>query len=133
MTTNPTSRRVLRAVALSGAAATLAVVALQAPATATYYANIWACGDPCGYAKTGNANEDMLYGCDSYSPDGLGVYGRFILNNGQVVDVADPDGAGGSCGFADHRPTPYWTSRLQGIRRDNVASAWVYTYGLGGN
>ena len=40
MTTNLTLRRVLRAVALSGAAATLAVVALQAPATATYYANI---------------------------------------------------------------------------------------------
>ncbi|WP_369244499.1 hypothetical protein [Streptomyces sp. R41] len=34
--------------------------------------------------------------CDR-DADGLGVYGRFKLNDGKIYDVADSDGAGGIC------------------------------------
>lgn len=136
MTTKSTIlRRTLKATALTGAMAVLAVVGLQTSASASYTRHLYipdAGSLAYGKAQTTTVNEDYFLGCDTYT-DGWGIYGRFILNTGTTVDVPDPDGNGGVCGSSDYRSTPYYATRLQCIRRDGLSSSWLYTDGLGGN
>ncbi|MCP2327017.1 hypothetical protein HDA40_005524 [Hamadaea flava] len=108
---------------MSGVVATLAMAGLQSPAFA--YGRMDISGG-LGHATTNNVN-DVLFGCDDKA-NGIGVYGRFIMQEGSLVDVPDPDGESGGCGVDDWRGTGYYAYKLQAVQRDGTASAWGYTY-----
>ncbi|WP_431968707.1 hypothetical protein [Actinacidiphila sp. bgisy160] len=64
------------------------------------------------------------YVCDR-DADGLGVYGRFKLNDGKIYDVADSDGAGGTCpGFT--APTGKYITAFEAVLRSDPprGSGW---------
>ncbi|MCP2327012.1 hypothetical protein HDA40_005519 [Hamadaea flava] len=122
MTTKGIVQRALRAAAVSGAAATLAVVTMQGPASAYAFASI-----PGGLGTAEAAVGNRYFTACDGKPNGIGVYGRFHTNNNADVDVADLDGHGGNCGELDYSDSPYYAVRIQAIQRDGTASAWSNT------
>jgi hypothetical protein len=60
-------------------------------------------------------------------PDGIGVYCRFKLSNGEIRDVSDSDGYGGANGKLDLTNTPYYIVSMQAVARNSSASAWTPT------
>ncbi|WP_431968709.1 hypothetical protein [Actinacidiphila sp. bgisy160] len=105
------------------AASAACVLAVATPAAAHYgsafvkaadgtmLGSIWVSYDH----KTGSV-------CDE-EPDGVGVYGRFKVTGGKIYDVADGDGAGGSCyGFT--APTGTVITQIEVVWRGGRTSGW---------
>lgn len=62
--------------------------------------------------------------CDM-DDDGMGVYGRFKITGGAIIDVADSDGYGGSCpGYT--APTGKYIIAIEAVLRSNPtkSSGW---------
>ena len=80
----------------------VAAVAILVPATPASAHNVSAYvfndnGNLVGVAHVLDVYDTLGEVCDNKA-DNVGVYARFKLSNGQIRDVSDPDGSGGSCG-----------------------------------
>jgi hypothetical protein len=100
-------------------AGTVAVGVVPASAH-TRHAYVATAGVVRGYAEV-RSNHLSGAACDTRA-DNIGVYGRFKLRNGSIVDVQDFNGSSSGCG-ASNFSSP--VVEFQAISRDGGASAWT--------
>jgi hypothetical protein len=75
-----------------------------------------------GFAELSSDRRGMA-ACDTRGDD-IGVYGRFELDGGQIIDIADDNGSASGCGRVNV-PSGKTVKRFQGIARDGHKSGWV--------
>ncbi len=75
-----------------------------------------------GFAEVG-ADHRTLAACDTRA-DGIGVYGRFELTNGQTIDIAGSKGSASDCGRGSI-PSGATVRRYIAIARDGHTSGWT--------
>ncbi|GIH03507.1 hypothetical protein Rhe02_15740 [Rhizocola hellebori] len=86
------------------------------------------------YVKSGSTilGKCILYGdydvakVADWRQDGIGVYGRYKLRSGTIVDVNDPDGAGGNDGYKNWQGTGNHVVAFECVARDGHSSGWLY-------
>jgi hypothetical protein len=61
--------------------------------------------------------------CDTRA-DNVGVFGRFELTNGQLVDIPDSNGSASGCGRGNI-PSGATIRRYMAIARNGFTSGWV--------
>ena len=79
-------------------------------------------GTSRGFAEVYD-NHLSLAGCDTRA-DGVGVYARAQLRNGQIIDVPDSNGSASGCGRATV-PSTNPIVRIKAIYRGGAESGWV--------
>ncbi|MFE2544827.1 hypothetical protein [Actinacidiphila glaucinigra] len=71
-----------------------------------------------------NSDHKTGYVCDKEA-DGVGVYGRFKLDNGQIKDLADGDGAGNDCNnYKFTAPSGRYIVAIEAVWRGGRTSGW---------
>jgi hypothetical protein len=121
------SRKKIVALALAGA---MASVGIAAPAQAepwvtSYPIYVYTDGELRGACAVQLNNGWWDYGVvEDANPDGIGVYGRFKLNNGKIYDISDPDGSGPKRGIGDWRPTAFFVTQFECVSRDGGSTGW---------
>ncbi|WP_369244498.1 hypothetical protein [Streptomyces sp. R41] len=108
---------------VAAAASAACVLAVATPAAAHYGSAFVKAADGTLLGSIW-ASYDHTRGavCDEKA-DGVGVYGRFKVTGGKIYDVADGDGANGSC-YEFNAPTGTVITQIEVVWRGGRTSGW---------
>lgn len=111
------------AVLAAGLGLTGALVVGTTPASAHLFrAYVVTGGTIRGFVEA-RADHLSFAACDT-NADGIGVYGRFQLRNGTIIDISDSNGSANGCGVGNTSSSNPLV-RMEAVSRNGGSSGWV--------